>query len=186
MTTVNINHIQQGISKNAKFKRALEVLSERVRGRQNTTFSRFERVLNGLGGEEWTPKEVTEFMKLMQEAGAGRIVYGHGSPRLMWDFHLQSVACAALGKPEPVRYDKDGKAIQAEGLRRPSTQKKHIPRLLKASTDAAPTSKPTAIESQQIVKLRKHGVEIEFDMKTMTASGYKAINDIISGIDRKT
>lgn len=154
MTTtpqVNLELMKRAIKKRPKLERALKILSARDRGRQDTSFRGLMRRLEKENpSEKWTFEEIAEFFDLAAEAGAGIIVgdrvngsfaiQGPRTPRFIWSVHLQSFACAVLGKKEPARKRKDGSIIHPNGMRTPTAPRHTIPHLedLEATSERQP------------------------------------------------
>lgn len=172
---LDVPKLQAGVRKNPKFQQALRILATRKRGRQDTTFRRIKRLLDLGGMKDWSQKELRQLFELLQDAGAGRIVFGTKTPRFIWTFHLQSVARAALGMTEDKRFRKDGSEILEDGMRKPSPPRVELPRIegvttepvvaqTQVSTDAAPVTSP----DKQMVTIKRKGMEFELDLAKMT------------------
>lgn len=187
---VNFELIQQSLNAAPKFKDALQLFANRERGRQDTTFRRLKRLLDTNGMKAWTAAEIQQFFEMLQAAGAGRIVYGSKTPRIIWDWHLNSIACKALGLPETMRERKDGTPIpaSAESLRKPTPARRPVPRLLSPAIPVLMKAKaPTVVPikapkaGSEIITLRGKGIEIEVDLASMTPEGCKKLTAILIG-----
>jgi hypothetical protein len=132
MNTVDVKSLRRGVRTSRKFKEIAKVLSRRERGRDDTSFDRIRRMLSEGGMKNVTDEELEGFFAVLEGAGAGKLVHSDETGyRFMWAFHLRSVACAALGIPEPGRFKKNGKMVKpAKGEVRPKNPpRKHYPRI---------------------------------------------------------
>lgn len=181
---VDVPAIRAAIKKNPRFEEAMRILSTRERGRQDTSFRRIKRMLDEGGAKDWTIQEVEKFFKMLQAAGAGRTVFGQGRPRFVWEFHLQSVACAALGITEPKRTRKDGTVIaMSKGqMRRPTPPRAELPRLDESPvTPVTPVTPVIAMAKpgSQVITLSRAGFELKVDLATLNEQGAKRIASLI-------
>ncbi len=101
---INVDGLKGHAKKSKKFKEVMQFLAKRERGRRDTTFSRFKRVLVEGGLKGFSYEDLEEFFSALQEAGAGQIINRSDDvhkARFVWEFNLRSVARAALGLPDP-------------------------------------------------------------------------------------
>jgi len=188
--TINTVALRKAVENNPRYQEALDILARRARGRNNISFRRLRRLL-AEHGKEWTQDQTKALFLALQDAGAGRIVYSDKTtPRFFWDFHLTSVACAALNRPEPVRAKKDGTPIETpEGeLRKPSPPRITLPRVVGDSTPVAATvSEPTQAEEPKalshvggdVVEIRRPGMRVEVDLSKMSPAECRQITELL-------
>jgi hypothetical protein len=190
------------LKRRPKFAKAIKMFAERGRGRGDTTFRRFKRAMEEDDkAPRWTSEEVREFFEMLQDVGAGHIEYSADTPRFIWHFHLQSVACALLGIKEPVRRNKDGEVIAAsDGFRKPTPPRKKVPRLGEPAPKAPKFQSPLTPDFQfkpaapgaapgvksQVVKLSRDGFDIEMDLSTMTPEACEKLTSILINLNKRS
>lgn len=182
--SVDVEVLQKYMKTAPKFQEAMQILAKRKRGRGDTSFMRIKRMLNEGGMEGWTFEELKKFFSVLEEAGAGRVVGGAtiDRARFVWTFHLQSVACAALGLPIPPRTKRDGTPIvdedEAEGEFRPApTPKRVLPKITEPTPPVAirtPRTTPAyaapaapiqgTVEGGNVLVFNRGGMELEIDL----------------------
>lgn len=93
---LNMSLVRDAVEEMPVARDAMSLWKERARGRQESSVPRIMRMLGPLGNK-YRKEDVVKFLKAMDAAGAGRLVFSKGKlPRFIWDYNLKSLAKAAL------------------------------------------------------------------------------------------
>jgi hypothetical protein len=184
-TKVNLEWARKAIKKNSKFVAGMKLLSKRQRGRRDTTFRRWERIIEDMVEakklkKRWTPSEIREFFEIHQKAGAGLITLGKDTPKFEWTCHLQAYACAVLELPEPVRRRKDGSIIETYGLRKATPPRKPT---LASVDDSGEAREPSGINKKKIAGLFAELMR-EIDMQKLSPAACRKLSDILVELNK--
>lgn len=145
----------------------------KARGRQDSSVPRIMRLL-GPTGKRYKKEDVIKFLKAMDAAGAGKIVFSKGKlPRFEWQYNRRSLAQAALGT---------SKRWSVEEQAPPKTALPDVP----AGATAAPAAPATQASSDMdpgsmVIRNTRSGFEVTLPLD-LTPEQAAAAKTLLAGI----
>lgn len=102
MQNLNVERIRKAAAESEAAQGLLSYLSKRARGRQELNIDSVSKAVAREAGVDVTPHDVLQVFKALEDAGAGRIIYGRGGNknRFFWSYNLVSVAKAMKGEED--------------------------------------------------------------------------------------
>lgn len=179
--TVDTGKLRSIVVSMPKAKALFEYLTSRKRGRQDTSFRRITRMLREQKGVSFSQQELVQIFSGLQEAGAGRIVFSRNRPaRFVWDFHLDSVANAALGSSAEIRRSPKPRVVlpRIEAAASAPTQVKEAP-VLQGLTTSLPAG------TGRVITIKRPGYEVNLPLD-LTPAQARIASQLLSDLEVKS
>ncbi len=177
MEQIDIVKIREAVADMPIASDVLSMFKDRTRGRQDSSFRRIMRLL-GEQGKKHRREDLAQFFAVMQEAGAGRLIFSKNKdPRFIWTFNLKSIARAALAKGS-VRSKVELQAGPRVSL--PEVGARVAAALPREDEDLPPVSRETHVDSGAMI-VRRAGFEVTLPLD-LTPEQAKAAQILLSGL----